>query len=430
MTEIRFQSYLEYITHLSLGYPEFGWLRDFLSQPGASPSVTRVLLVDSVKDGHLQTQDFPGPSRTLSEALKHRMEDVQTRILVVSYFQSWNIDREVIDAIGMHYMLDPWFLWGHLDHYYASGDALCLPHVRSTRRVFVEPLRSERTSVEVTCGGAGISALFFNGSSRGGTGNTIVVFARDSKPCTSSLSQFSRNKLRASDFSDLPVYLRRMPSARFNAALKKLTPDEVRSADRTPIDYIYPFARLFAAELNDRVQQLAAKLEDQFTFGAAGQANTEILEGSWAALHDIQIDLSASFKSLSAFTPSESPNAITPLLEDFKDLQQLAEQAQQDLRDYLNRHVGMMSLKESRLGVEASERSITQAKSVNRLTKLAFVFIPLSFASSVFGMNFKELGTGQLNIWIFGVTASLMVVLVALIAFGLTKLPKRRGRAK
>ena len=86
----------------------------------------------------------------------------------------------------------------------------------------------------------------------------------------------------------------------------------------------------------------------------------------------------------------------------------------------------MMALKESQIGVKASERSIMQAKSVNRLTKLAFVFIPLNFASSIFGMNFKELGTGPLSIWIFGVTASLLVVLVALTIFGVSKLPKRK----
>ncbi|KAI9867658.1 MAG: hypothetical protein M1813_008458 [Trichoglossum hirsutum] len=450
MAETQFQSYREYVAHLSLDYPEFGWLRDFLSHSGANPSVTRVLLLDGVEDS-LRTQDFPGSSQTLAEALKHRSKEVQIRIVVVSYIQSWNIDRDVIDTLGTHFRLDPWFLWGHLDHYYASDDTLCPPRFRSSGQTFIEPLPSEHISVEVGSGGTGMSAIFLDGSSRGGTNDTsrslhpywrvenrvagsdnmysdiVVVFCRDSKPCISSLSRFSRGRLRLSDFRDLPVYLQDMPSSRFNAALKKFTPDEVRLANRTPLEYVIPFARLVAMEFNERVQQMETKLEDQFMFGAAGRADTTVLEGSWALLRYFHLDLSGSLKSLSALAPPQPTTRVTSLLGDYRDLQKHIERIQQDLRDYLNRHVAIESLKESRLGVEASEKSIMQAKSVNRLTKLAFVFIPLSFASSVFGMNFKELGTGQLSIWIFGLTASLLVILVALTAFGVSKLPERKS---
>ncbi|KAH0563072.1 hypothetical protein GP486_002366 [Trichoglossum hirsutum] len=425
MAETQSQSYREYVTRLSLDYPEYGWLRDFLSHPGANPSVTRVLLLDSVDD-NLRAQDFLGSSQALAEALKRRPEDVQFRVVVVSYFQSWNIDRDVVDTLGIHFRLDPLFLWGHLDHYYASNDALCPPSFRHPRQTFVEHMPSEHISVEVGCVGTGMSATFLDDGSRGGDNDTVVVFSRDSVPCISSLSRFSGNRLRASDFEDLPAYLQNMPSSRFNAALKKFSPDEVRSANRTPLEYVIPFARLVLIELNQRVQQTETELESQFTFGAAGNATTEILEGSWAVLHDFHLDLSASLRSLSASTPSEPTTRVTSLLEDCRYLTHRIERIQQDLRDYLNRHVAMASLRESRLGVEASERSIAQAKSINRLTKLAFVFIPLSFVSSVFGMNFKELGTGQLSIWIFGVTASLLVVLVAMTAFGLSKLPERR----
>ena len=48
-----------------------------------------------------------------------------------------------------------------------------------------------------------------------------------------------------------------------------------------------------------------------------------------------------------------------------------------------------------------SKKAIVQAKSVARLTLLAFFFIPLSFVTSFFGMNFVELGTGKLSIWVW-----------------------------
>jgi len=40
--------------------------------------------------------------------------------------------------------------------------------------------------------------------------------------------------------------------------------------------------------------------------------------------------------------------------------------------------------------LHASERSISQAKEVGRLTLLAYFFLPLSFVTSLFGMNFVE----------------------------------------
>lgn len=38
-----------------------------------------------------------------------------------------------------------------------------------------------------------------------------------------------------------------------------------------------------------------------------------------------------------------------------------------------------------------AQRSISQAEGLARLTFLAFLFVPLSFTTSFFGMNFREL---------------------------------------
>ena len=47
-----------------------------------------------------------------------------------------------------------------------------------------------------------------------------------------------------------------------------------------------------------------------------------------------------------------------------------------------------------------SHRGITEAENVTRLTELAFFFIPLTFASSVFSMQVKELNQ-PVSVWIF-----------------------------
>ena len=57
-----------------------------------------------------------------------------------------------------------------------------------------------------------------------------------------------------------------------------------------------------------------------------------------------------------------------------------------------------------------SRRSINEAKTVTRLTELAFIFVPLSFCASLFSMSIYEL-QGGVPVWTFIITALAMVSL-------------------
>jgi Mg2+ and Co2+ transporter CorA len=59
---------------------------------------------------------------------------------------------------------------------------------------------------------------------------------------------------------------------------------------------------------------------------------------------------------------------------------------------------GMATLANSAV-LEESRRSANMTMTVQRLTILGTIFIPLSFVSGVWGMNFKELGTGSQPMW-------------------------------
>lgn len=61
-----------------------------------------------------------------------------------------------------------------------------------------------------------------------------------------------------------------------------------------------------------------------------------------------------------------------------------------------------------------SRRSISEAKTVTKLTELAFIFIPLSFVSSLFSMSVDELRNG-VPIWTFVLAA----LIFALLAYGI-----------
>lgn len=60
--------------------------------------------------------------------------------------------------------------------------------------------------------------------------------------------------------------------------------------------------------------------------------------------------------------------------------------------------------------LEESRKAIQQADTIKRLTILAFIYIPVQTASSIYGMNLQEL-TPNPSIWVFVVTALALLVL-------------------
>ena len=76
----------------------------------------------------------------------------------------------------------------------------------------------------------------------------------------------------------------------------------------------------------------------------------------------------------------------------------------QRVLDETRRISQQMQLRASLLSIEESKRGIQQSKQVGRLTQLAFVFIPLTFVTGVFGMNITQFG-GEAPLWKFWVTA-------------------------
>ncbi|KAK7616462.1 hypothetical protein IWX50DRAFT_407774 [Phyllosticta citricarpa] len=52
------------------------------------------------------------------------------------------------------------------------------------------------------------------------------------------------------------------------------------------------------------------------------------------------------------------------------------------------------------MSILESDRAIIQAEEVTTLTRLAFFFIQLTYASGIFGMNIKELADADMSTWI------------------------------
>jgi hypothetical protein len=116
-------SYREYIKELCRSCAEYNPLNKFLSKTGATPSETRVLIADSIDGDHFRMEAFGATSQAsspaacllLATALALRRDDVRTRIVHIMYRRSRHIDRDLLDAVSMHFQLNPRVLWEILD---------------------------------------------------------------------------------------------------------------------------------------------------------------------------------------------------------------------------------------------------------------------------------------------------------------------------
>lgn len=61
--------------------------------------------------------------------------------------------------------------------------------------------------------------------------------------------------------------------------------------------------------------------------------------------------------------------------------------------------------------IKDSREAMFQVEGVAKLTRLAVFFIPMSFTTSFFDMNFIQIGQGQMSIWIWLVVSLLIVAL-------------------
>jgi Mg2+ and Co2+ transporter CorA len=63
----------------------------------------------------------------------------------------------------------------------------------------------------------------------------------------------------------------------------------------------------------------------------------------------------------------------------------------QRCKEYLEHHHMAIRILVNSTALRRNEKQIRLAKQVTKLTVLATVFLPLSFCTSIFGMNFNEL---------------------------------------
>lgn len=83
----------------------------------------------------------------------------------------------------------------------------------------------------------------------------------------------------------------------------------------------------------------------------------------------------------------------------------------------------------SSVSTRDSQTSLEQAKRGTVLTQLAFIYVPLSFVTGIYGMNTREINGSPLSVWVAVVTLIVIIICTGVI-FGIFKLISDRREQK
>ncbi|KAI4195183.1 MAG: hypothetical protein LQ350_007357 [Teloschistes chrysophthalmus] len=142
---------------------------------------------------------------------------------------------------------------------------------------------------------------------------------------------------------------------------------------------------------------------------AADSRPDELENVEWRDWQKLRTELDRFQSGIRAFTrylkedsvQTELQQRLEKIREDEEDLCAEAQALESTIRDTLQVNSGIKSLEESRVSIEEGKR-------IKLLTTLAFIFIPTSLASSIFGMNVQEINSTGKPIWTFILTAILL----------------------
>ena len=238
----------------------------------------------------------------------------------------------------------------------------------------------------------------------------VIIFARDYRFNTREPLLISRVH-----FLDSPIPIPRQgpPSfwsnELFSQYLQKMSPEEAAIHDQNPVEYMIPLAQMSLVNLPFLMDIWAQKIE----YNQEEEAmNLEVRydEQTWT-VNQLRQNLDA-FK---IFTTDASSRRWKSLLLDYQRVLQDAEQQVSTLAQKMSYRAGMASLRESQVAIEQAKTGIRQNQRVKQLTQLAFIFIPLSFITSLFGMNITALGTSSATVWM--VVVSIIITYVVIILF-------------
>jgi Mg2+ and Co2+ transporter CorA len=198
-------------------------------------------------------------------------------------------------------------------------------------------------------------------------------------------------------------------------ALEGMSSNDLSSAKQHPIELLAPVARVIASTYMGTLSALLTRQKELNTQPDKIMAQGEVERSLQVNLFNL-IDMLETIKTVFGDSSGTKNHA---LIRDYTFILERYEAMARSLREAMNYNASMASLEESRLGIQ-------QNRSVKRLTKLAFIFIPLSFVTSVFGMNVDVLSVDGARWWttIIGAGIVYCPIVVSLIVIALKQTAK------
>ena len=195
--------------------------------------------------------------------------------------------------------------------------------------------------------------------------------------------------------------------------LLSMTNDECASANTSPHEYLLPLLRDYLEQAAKSLARCVSKFDACRRFVDAETIHDLVTDTS-----DVTSDLEKLHLELSSYLEACNCSASPFTERIFKDIDTLrghSSRLSQSVRDLVSVQVGLAALEESK-------KSIEQANSTKRISQLAYVYLPLAFGSSLFGMNVAHFQDAKLSSYV----ATNIVLLTVTLLFYFTLSPVQR----
>ena len=184
-----------------------------------------------------------------------------------------------------------------------------------------------------------------------------------------------------------------------------LSNKDIQAFNQDPWEFLYPWIEYRIHNLHFKMQQLRDAIANQED-GPIDAPNVAAMLTKLKRYLPAMYDLLRSLRTQAhvSFHDHEPTRGLARRL-------QFGEQKLNDAQDLLKMVGEELQLEATLKSIEGSQRAIQEAISVNRLTSLAFFFLPLGLVASIFSMNLKQLnGSGPDLKYFIITTVTLFVV--------------------
>lgn len=405
-----FASYKDYLGSIIKNGPEYLdlYLRFSNNVPSYMDRFVRVLKETdrTLKTQIIQRLEFL--ENRYKAKLKTCLEDVKTRVVV-----AFGDDIQVLDAIGLICDVDPAFFlaapiweWDNTDE--PERPISDFPEIfQLSRKMAAQVLRYRNTAgQELSVGKSDAFCLRSKGSINSSAVLVVVYLPNSWRPIIEERPPGPHSHTRNIDFREPGLRGADRICEIYADAMNGWHEDQIQAANTELVLYLQPFVKLLAEDLSIKALDLR-HLHRKFLSSRPTKEGIPLLESVAKAtellcseLHDFD----SFIQKFRDFRGSDARDSSTQQ----GDLISYCEGVLEDGRRTTKLSREMLQTNFSLWSIRDSNRSIEEAESLKRLTQLAFIFVPLSFVTSFFGMNVQELSGDEVKLWIFLVTAVCM----------------------